>query len=599
MLVFKKDYNLKIVSFAIGVVFLFTGMLYALEGFSLRVPVDKTTSKRMVEVIKDGQEIDIDTYLQILSFNITRRSIIEALGAPYFLADRAELYKRLKNILSRRFYTEELIKEDIMTIAFIQANFRDYFEKNVRWDLVEEELTRDFLVQIVRDLFNPFFEREGYFVIDFYAGTEKLPTELPEEELERLGYSRDKELYIYGIDETIPWEDVSARENIGIIQGNVSRLCISGFSTIPEDSVDVVTMFHPPDHSYEKATRAAQRILLPGGWVYIALHPHEETYLKKLIDKFRISLENDGFSNISIGSFPDGFPISKEYGVPGCLINAQKPEAQVSIEIDRILKDIELMRQMPVNEWNNLLEYILRLELLHAMGILERNLLYLSIGDDFFPSYFAKTFGINSETGLGIDKITLQELERKAIEQGLPKRYTDKPKDLLVLKTDNFDYNSYFPQILKAGGADILLIKGLTDWLGSYGSFPEAKGRKDYSEGLYKSVRDLVIKIAKEILNEGGFIVIADKDDLWLSDFIMKELGYSDLLEQPEHKRIKKVLSKDIPEDVSAVRRIEDHAALSDETLLVSGRIPIRIFQKPYSSSLKKQFPIGSSPTDL
>jgi len=188
MLNIKKHYNLKIISILISVIFLFNSTLYAL-GDSLRVPMDR---KR------------IETKL-----------LIELLG------DDAKLYKGLKNILSRITYTQELIPEDLEIIVTMHFKFRDYFNHNPRLNLVKIELTRDILVEIIRDLFNPFFERKGFFVVDLFAGIKKSPAILPTDELKKLGYDGKKELYIYGVDATVDFKNISTKGNTGMVRGNV------------------------------------------------------------------------------------------------------------------------------------------------------------------------------------------------------------------------------------------------------------------------------------------------------------------------------------------------------------------------------------------
>lgn len=251
------------------------------------------------------------------------------------------------------------------------------------------------------------------------------------------------------------------------------------------------------------------------------------------------------------------------------------------------LKEISEVQALNYAFSTRVSDLILRLELLHAIEVLKGNLLYLSIGNDYFTSYFTRTFGINNKRGLGVTIEDIQQLEDKAIELGLPGDYKGRPRNIKIFgEIDNFDYRSYFPEILNEGGIDVLFIKGLTDWIERYKSFPggesfdlsdELEEEKFYIS-LRNNIRTLVARINKDLLNEGGFIVIAHKDDLWLSDFIMEELGHSDLLAQPQYGKIREVLSEGV----------RDYDTYFVDTYLGVGPVPVRIFQKPKSPSKQK-----------
>jgi hypothetical protein len=91
-------------------------------------------------------------------------------------------------------------------------------------------------------------------------------------------------------------------------------------------------MYHP-EHSLPGKARteniapnieAAERILKPGGWIYIA--PHEDWAYKNDPEFYKESLRKYGFIHIDeIIPYPDGFPTSKRYRIPVSLIKAQKP----------------------------------------------------------------------------------------------------------------------------------------------------------------------------------------------------------------------------------------------------------------------------------
>ena len=142
---------------------------------------------------------------------------------------------------------------------------------------------------------------------------------------------------------------------------------------MPESSVDVVTMFNPvakggptlPEPKYldpetisdtfggfvraiviasisefrEKfisvkdinpIIASAKRILKPGGRVYIAPfdydNPNEEPMNIPVPKRYIKSLFRHGFIKIRlISPYPNGYPVSPDYGKPSCLIIAQKP----------------------------------------------------------------------------------------------------------------------------------------------------------------------------------------------------------------------------------------------------------------------------------
>ncbi|MHC4122911.1 MAG: hypothetical protein ACYSSI_04995 [Planctomycetota bacterium] len=255
-------------------------------------------------------------------------------------------------------------------------------------------------------------------------------------------------------------------------------------------------------------------------------------------------------------------------------------------EIKRILKEIksrQLYNEDSVDE-EGVYDSILRLELLYTMKVLKGNLLYFNLGIDILTLYFVKTFGTNIKRGLGVSDIDLQALEEKLIKNGLPETYRGKPKDYKIFPKNSFLCDSEFSEIKEI---DVFYIKGLTGWTSIYKSFPGGKEyrgklsgeqKKEFQEALEKNVQDLVEKVAKELLKEGGFIVIADKHDLWLEE-IIKKWGYIDLLELPEYKEIKKVLFQD---------KGKSHLTFNGVGLVV-GKSPLRVFQKPYNVPMIEQ----------
>lgn len=283
---------------------------------------------------------------------------------------------------------------------------------------------------------------------------------------------------------------------------------------------------------------------------------------------------------------------------------------------ETVLKEIEARRSIArgkaqknkdfeYTSWDAVPDYLLILKLFHAKGVLKGKSLYFSIGNDYLLSYFTRTFGTNSGKGLKSDPDNpaqlvedIAKLEEELLSRtDLPKDYKAKPKNIEIFNCNNFDYKSYFPEISKEGGINVLFIKGLTEWIIEYSSFPGAghfSYHDKYTDKVRKTarskIRGLIIKTAKKLLNEGGFIFIASANDLWIAEIIKEELGYLDLLEQPEYEEIKKVLKYDVCE-------YQDY--LGDAVKLVSGRVPIRVFQKPPLSQLSKNISNVVEPTDL
>lgn len=206
-------------------------------------------------------------------------------------------------------------------------------------------------------------------------------------------------------------------------------------------------------------------------------------------------------------------------------------EIEMNVQAKKLLEEMELaqrrLTQLYEANSNRYLDelhkgkindYVSRLAFLHYLGIVKGNLLYLSIGNDYFPAYFTPTFGINLKSGLGIHT-DAESLEQAARKEGLPEAYWGRLIQLNLFNTNNFDTGSYFPQLHKAGGVDTLLIKGLSHWVSYYKSFPQAEGfilpleGGKFDKQLESAIRDLIKKISKELIPEGGIIVIADYRD--------------------------------------------------------------------------------------
>ena len=270
----------------------------------------------------------------------------------------------------------------------------------------------------------------------------------------------------------------------------------------------------------------------------------------------------------------------------------------VQNRLNEKLKEIISME----NNYANLIpNWISRLEVLNFIEVLKGNLLYFSWGNDYFPSYTrfsTMTFGLNVKRGIGITVKDIRLLEKEAINRGLPKMYWHMEKRYKMLTKNNFDCESYFPKIKRAGGVNVLLIKGLTPWVEQDKTFPGAESFKwaksaqkiEFEKQLSSSIKDLIKKTSEELLKNGGFIIVAhERDDSLLSDFIMKELGYTDYLAQPAFKKVRDVLST----GKSIQSRFYENVAL------VLGKVPIRVFQKPPSFNLKEKFLSGVIPVNL
>jgi len=239
---------------------------------------------------------------------------------------RTEFYERLSEIVSRKSFDGSMLEKDLETFALLYILQRNYF--SYRQDLnpvanTELKLTRDIVIQLIRDLCNPFYERKGFFVCDFFSG--RGATLLPGSEIKNLGYKSGDQMYVFGIESVdLPWSKVSTKGLTGAIRGDIFAL------KIPKSSVDVVTMFNP--HSFKefenvnKTVDAAKNILNPGGWVYIAVHAKDlrNHSHKEYAKWFLEAVESRGFSNIEEIPYPDDFPVPL-WGKPASLIKAQKP----------------------------------------------------------------------------------------------------------------------------------------------------------------------------------------------------------------------------------------------------------------------------------
>lgn len=346
---------IKTISLILSLIFITTANAYAIDSLNtLRVPVGEHKCIENVMGEKNIEKIkDINDYLKILSSRKGKddnRLTIRYMHTIDTITIQ-QLYKRLKDILYRETFNEDAIKEDLEIIellCFYYKYFKGYFDNehygksyfgsHPDLDPEKVELTRDILVQIIRDLFDPTFERDGFIVIDFFAGTMPQPTLLPRNKLKKIGWNgNDKKLYVYGIDNSVPWRYVSCRNNTGTMRGDVFNLVIA------KASVDCITTFHPiqdygdniknPKPIVENTIKSAAQIIRPGAWIYIGLHHNPISITQRDTERYRESLEKYGFIKIKVDPYPYEFPsgTTMDYGRPCRLIKAQKAMEQLDI----------------------------------------------------------------------------------------------------------------------------------------------------------------------------------------------------------------------------------------------------------------------------
>ena len=259
-----------------------------------------------------------------------------------------QLYKRLEAAIANK----TSISPDDQVASLLYLRYKDYFDHHPDLNPMDIELTEEILLQIIRDLFNPFFERRGFRVFDFFSGTGVPPVLLSWEELEKVGYEGGR-LYAYGIDNKIGWALVSAKDDNGIIRMDVMDL-VGPASTIPRACVDLVTVFKPEHLPEEEIfatvdnvapiVKAAKRVLKPGGWIYIT--PAPQLNHKNDHHLFKKALEDHGFVHIEVIPHPgislyrDAFRFYYDTTKPNYLVRAQKPSEKTTLTSkDRAIKE--------------------------------------------------------------------------------------------------------------------------------------------------------------------------------------------------------------------------------------------------------------------
>ena len=230
-------------------------------------------------------------------------------------------------------------------------------------------------------------------------------------------------------------------------------------------------------------------------------------------------------------------------------------------------------------------EYVLRLELLHALGVLSGRVLYPSIGDDYFPAYFAHVFGVDTYEGLGRARDRVQLLEQTAIRQGLPVDYEQREKNIQFIPANIFDYHSYLPAVLASGNVDVLFIKGITGWSVLF-------NRPHYQTVIptRQQIRQFIMKNQSVLLKDDGFIIIADANDAWLASWLIKEKHFKDILKTRKYRAAREVLSLTEGSYVTSLGSLA----------LLAGRIPLWVLQKKQEDQRPRKIKGGraSSPIE-
>jgi len=108
---------------------------------------------------------------------LTDMLIAENISENFDLKIKQALYERLKALLYRTKYDFSYIEEDFETFGLLYLNFQEYFETHSYLNPmnVNTELTKDILVQIIRDLFDPMFKRKDLVVSN---GVKDISTDL-------------------------------------------------------------------------------------------------------------------------------------------------------------------------------------------------------------------------------------------------------------------------------------------------------------------------------------------------------------------------------------------------------------------------------------
>lgn len=230
------------------------------------------------------------------------------------------------------------------------------------------------------------------------------------------------------------------------------------------------------------------------------------------------------------------------------------------------------------------LQYIARLQALHNLGVLKGRVFYPVIGKDLFPAFFAEVIGIDAYRGTGIAESELiARTERKIlIGLELSRVLAQKQCRLKIISANIFHEEHYVPEIQASGQIDVLYLKGLKHWVEFYVSFPGGglkfsryKDAAVFDAELDRCVRGFVRSMAEKLLKPGGFIVLADNEDMGYIGYIVKELGFADYLDSlgpsPE---------KDLLFSGSAGRECF-LSGTADSVSVSLGEIPMRILKKP------------------
>lgn len=312
----NKVHSLKISAIFIYNIFLALNSAYSqpiLE--TLRIPVGQNESKIRIELI------NLHAYIK----NIGDR-LKEVISQGYIekqcrYSELSEKLQRLKDILCNESSDDENIIEDtnIIISLFLQSKFKEYFKYHIELDFAKIELSRDILVRLIRDLYDPTFERDNV-MLDLFSGTHA-PSVLPEDELRRLTTGNP---CIYGIDYEARWDLVSTKEDRGLLNGLVEEFKYY----IPPESVIAITMYNPLRTAHIiKGIEMAEKVLINGGYIYIAPESMSKLFTSQYEEEqqeITSALKKNGFVEIEIIDYPSNFPISDMYGPPYYLIKARK-----------------------------------------------------------------------------------------------------------------------------------------------------------------------------------------------------------------------------------------------------------------------------------
>lgn len=205
--------------------------------------------------------------------------------------------------------------------------------------------------------------------------------------------------------------------------------------------------------------------------------------------------------------------------------------------------------------------YMLRLEILYALGILRGKVLYPCIGNDIFPSYWTSVYGLNDNSGIGgIAKTTQAQVEKDASAAGLPARFVGQAQPIKMIIKNAFYPAAYLPMITSDNGIDVLFLKGFMYWttIQTFGhDLTHSGGCRNFLSRIDESIKP------------GGFILTFSLEEAELFLFITAKLGYQRFFADPDLAETGKILATG--------RSDCDYVS---GAFLYLGNSPIHVFQK-------------------